>query len=65
MFPVKQQSPLFHRDFAASRGANGDFLVCFPKRYRFVLWKYGLNPHCLVIKSRQGQNSQDVFLESP
>ncbi len=35
-FPVKQQSPLFHGGFVAFRGANGDFLVYFPKRYRFV-----------------------------
>ena len=28
--PVKQQSPLFHEDFAAFRGANGDFLFIFP-----------------------------------
>ena len=32
----KQQSPLFREDFAAFRGANGDFLVYFPKQYRFV-----------------------------
>lgn len=30
MFPVKQQSPLFHEEFLTSRGDDGDFLVYFP-----------------------------------